>query len=102
MHVYTLKDFVHEQGLNMGEFKRLDIETQQKWRQIHQRKLKERLAEIDEIGFKLCFLEFQHNITEEEFNKLPQAEQDEWQRKYKEYKKQEQRKRTAKRNPKGG
>ena len=60
MSFYTLKDFVHEQGLNMGEFKRLDMETQQKWRQIHQRKLKEKLIErdksYDEYLFNYVFL----------------------------------------------
>ena len=90
MRFYTLKDFVHEQGLNMGEFKRLDPETQEKWREVHQKKLKERLAEADEAVFHICFLGFEHHITEEEFEKLPLLEQDELRRKYTEYKKQQQ------------
>jgi hypothetical protein len=46
---YTLKDFVHDQGLSMGEFKRLDLETQEKWRVIHRRKHRERQIEANRI-----------------------------------------------------
>ena len=31
----TLKDFVHDSGLDMDEFRRLDGETQVKWRAKH-------------------------------------------------------------------
>ena len=31
----TLKDFVHDSGLDMAEFHRLDGETQVKWRAKH-------------------------------------------------------------------
>lgn len=34
----TLKELVHDYGLTMGEFYRLDPETQEKWRQIQQEK----------------------------------------------------------------
>lgn len=30
------KEFVHNQGLTMGEFRRLDKETQANWRRVHQ------------------------------------------------------------------
>jgi hypothetical protein len=46
---YTLKDFVHDQGLTMGEFKRLDLETQEKWRSIHRRKHREQQIEANRI-----------------------------------------------------
>ena len=29
--VYSLKDFIHDQGLTMDEFKKLDQKTQKKW-----------------------------------------------------------------------
>jgi len=41
----TLKEFVHSQLLTWSEFKNLDEETQQKWREVHQRKNREEQIE---------------------------------------------------------
>ena len=36
MWFMKFKEFVHNQGLTMGEFRRLDKETQENWRRVHQ------------------------------------------------------------------
>lgn len=41
------KEFVHNQGLTMGEFRRLDKETQANWRRVHQIRNREEQIEID-------------------------------------------------------
>ena len=75
---YSLKDFVHEQGLIMGEFRRLDKETQQKWREIHQRKLQERLVERDENVFRYWFLPEIKHVDSDIFDELADWEKEEW------------------------
>lgn len=40
------KEFVYNQGLNMGEFRRLDKETQSNWRRVHQIRNREEQIEI--------------------------------------------------------
>ena len=89
MAFYTLKDFVHEQGLNMGEFNRLDKETQEKWREIHQRKLKQKLKERDEwedeYAFKYEFLPLKH-VNPDTFDSMAEWKQEEWKKQFKEWK----------------
>ena len=52
----TLKDFVHDSGLDMAEFRRLDGETQAKWRarqaernRIEQMEKAQTMREIDDF-----------------------------------------------------
>lgn len=97
---YSLKDFVHEQGLNMGEFSRLDKETQEKWREIHQRKLKEKLAERDENIFRHLFLADVRHVNPDTFDDLAQWKQEEWRKQYAQWKKDEQRRMQRERMPK--
>ena len=42
-----LKELVHSYGLTMDEFYRLDTETQEKWREIQQRKNREEQIEFN-------------------------------------------------------
>lgn len=88
---YSLKDFVHEQGLNMGEFRRLDKETQQKWREIHQRKLRERLVERDENVFRYWLLAEIKHVDPDTFDELADWEKEELRKQYEQWKKDEQR-----------
>ena len=93
MSFYTLKDFVHEQGLNMGEFKRLDMKTQQKWRQIHQRKLKEKLIERDKAYDEYLFDSFLRSkyVNPDTFDDLAEWKKEEWHRQFEEWKKEQAR-----------
>lgn len=87
---YSLKDFVHEQGLTMDEFKHLDKETQENWRKIHQKKLKERLAERDEYVFRNYFLDCLKHVDPDTFDTLAEWKQEEWRRQYTEWKKEQE------------
>ena len=82
---YSLIDFVHDMGLNMGEFHRLDAETQEKWRQAHQRKLKkllqERDASIREYYWEYCFCP-EHTIDPDTFENLDPATKQDWLNKF--------------------
>jgi hypothetical protein len=84
--LYSLKDFVHDQGLDMGEFKRLNKETQKKWREIHQRKVQEKLAERDEWTFKYYFLAELKHVDPDTFDDLAEWKQEEWRKQYAEWK----------------
>lgn len=46
--LYSLKDYIHDMGLTINDFKKLDTETQNKWRLAHQKKLKQLIIERDE------------------------------------------------------
>lgn len=91
---------MHEQGLNMGEFHRLDKETQQKWREIHQRKLQERLIERDENVFRYWFLAEIKHVDPDTFDELADWKKEEWRKQYAQWKKDEQRRMQRERMPK--
>lgn len=82
---YSLKDYVHDMGLNMGEFKKLDAETQEKWRAGHQRKLKQLLTErdkaYDEFLFRYEFLPLKH-INPDSFDTLEDWKKEEWHKQF--------------------
>ena len=82
---FGLKDFVYEQGITMGEFKNLDVKTQELWRKKHQEKLKERLKERDESYekhlFFNVFLPFKH-VDPKTFDFLAKWKQEEWKKQF--------------------
>lgn len=89
---YSLKDYVHDMGLNMGEFKKLDAETQEKWRAGHQRKLKQLLKERDEAYddflFNHMFLPSKH-VNPDTFESLEDWKKEEWYKQFNEWKKEQ-------------
>jgi hypothetical protein len=98
--LYSLKDFVHDQGLDMGEFKRLNKETQKKWREIHQRKVQEKLAERAEWTSKYYFLAELKHVDPDTFDDLAEWKQEEWRKQYAEWKKDEEYRKCCERKPK--
>lgn len=59
----TFKEYVHRMGLNMGEFKRLDKETQEIWRESHKKANIRQQKEAEEATYDVGEIKSDINYT---------------------------------------